>query len=202
MQTKGFDLFEKYDIIVNMKKIITEKERILSDKLIMLFVIAKIEISLTEDSILDICSIKNEWIKNYMDCKAIIHELVESKLLYKISDENDSKELFDLTYEGRECLSNLYRLIPIEKRNEISSYLQANKLSVKSSQEYSSTYRKNLDGSYNVEFKIYEPQSTSPMFVLTIKAPTRQSAIEASHKWKTTAPTIYETIFEKLINID
>lgn len=185
-----------------MKKILSEKERLVTDKLIMLFVIDKMEISLTEDSILDICSIKNEWIKNYMDCKTTIHDLVDSKLLYKISDSNDSKELFDLTYEGRECLSHLYRRIPLEKREEISAYLQANKLNVKSSQEYSSTYRKNPDGSYNVELKIYEPQSTSPMFVLTVKAPTRQSANEAIHKWKTSAPAIYEVIYDKLINVD
>ena len=107
-----------------------------------------------------------------------------------------------MTYQGRECLSHLYRRIPLEKREEISAFIQANKLNVKSSQEYSSTYIKNEDGSYNVELKIYEPQSTTPMFNLTIKAPTRQSANEAIHKWKTSAPQIYETIYEKLINTD
>ncbi len=40
------------------------------------------------------------------------------------------------------------------------------------------------------------------MFILTIKAPTRQSANEAVQKWKTTAPSIYEIIYEKLINVD
>lgn len=185
-----------------MNKLPTEKERIIQDKLTMLFVIETMEIPLTEDSILDICSMKNDWIANYMDCKTIIHDLVDSKLLYKISDDADSKELFALTYEGRECLSHLYKRISLEKREEISTYLQANKLNVKSSQEYSSTYRKNEDGSYNVELKIYEPQSTSPMFILTIKAPTRQSANEAVQKWKTTAPSIYEIIYEKLINVD
>jgi len=185
-----------------MEKIQSEKDRIVSDKLTMLFVMDKMEIPLTEDSILDICSVKNIWIQNYMDCKTTIADLVDSKLLYKISDNVDSKELFALTYEGRECLSHLYRRIPLEKREEISAYLQANKLNVKSSQEYSSTYTKNNDGSYNVELKIYEPQSTSPMFTLVIKAPTRQSANEAIHKWKVTAPEIYETIYEKLINVD
>lgn len=183
-------------------KITTEKERMVQDKLTMLFVIDKMEIPLTEDSILDICSIKNEWIKNYMDCKTIIHDLVNCNLLYKISSEADTKELFALSYEGRECLSHLYRRLALEKREAISSYLQANKLTVKSAQEYNSTYRKNPDGSYNVELKIYEPQSTTPMFNLTIKAPTRQSAIEAAHKWKTSAPSIYESIYEKLINVD
>ncbi len=50
--------------------------------------------------------------------------------------------------------------------------------------------------------KLYEPLITVPMFELKIKAPTRQSANEAIHKWKTSAPEIYESIYEKLINID
>ena len=185
-----------------MEKILTDKEQIILDKLTMLFVIDKMEIPLTEDSILDICSIKNTWIKNYMDCKAIIHDMVDSKLLYKLSSDDENKKLFALTYEGRECLSHLYRRIPLPLREEISFYLQANKLNVKSSQEYTSTYTKNEDGSYNIVLKIYEPLITSPMFELRLKAPSRQSANEAIHKWKANAPAIYEMIYEKLINVD
>ena len=46
--------------------------------------------------------------------------------------------------------------------------------------------------------------AVSPLlpFELKIKAPSRQSANEAIHKWKTNAPSIYEMIYEKLINID
>lgn len=185
-----------------MDKILTDKEQVVLNKLIMLFVLDKMEIPLTEDSILDICSVKNDWIQNYMDCKAIVHELVDAKLLYKLGDVEQAKELFSLTYEGRECLSYLYRRIPLEKRENISQYLQVNRLNVKSSQEYTATYSKNEDGSYNVILRIYEPLITVPMFELKIKAPSRQSANEAIHKWKSKAPNIYEMIYENLINID
>jgi len=185
-----------------MEKLLSDKEQVVLNKLIMLFVLDKMEIPLTEDSILDICSVKNDWIKNYMDCKAIIHELVESKLLYKLGNVEQGKELYSLSYEGRECLSYLYRRIPFETRESISQYLQINKLNVKSSQEYTATYNKNDDGSYNVILRIYEPLITVPMFELKIKAPSRQSANEAIHKWKSKAPNIYESIYENLINID
>ncbi len=185
-----------------MDKILSDKEQIVLDKLIVLFVLDKMEIPLTEDSILDTCSVKNNWIENYMDCKAIIHDMTTSNLLYKLGDGEEGKALFSLTYEGRECLSYLYRRIPFATRENISQYLQVNKLNVKSSQEYTATYNKNDDGSYNVILRIYEPLISVPMFELKIKAPSRQSANEAIHKWKTTAPTIYEIIYEKLINID
>ncbi len=187
---------------IEMENMLSEQEQVVLDKLTMLFVLDKMEIPLTEDSILDICSIKNSWIKNYMDCKAIIHNLVDSKLLYRIGDEEQGKVLFNISYEGRECLSNLYRRIPLSSREEISQYLKANRLNVKSSQEYSATYLKNDDGSYTVILQIYEPLITTPMFELKMKAPTRQSANEAIHKWKSQAPTIYEIIFNNLININ
>ncbi len=185
-----------------MDKVISDKEQTVLDKLTMLFVLDKMEIPLTEDSILDICSVKNDWIKNYMDCKAIIHELTETKLLYKLSGAEEDKELFALTYEGRECLSYLYLRLPFTLRESISQYLQVNKLNVKSAQEYTATYNKNEDGSYNVTLRIYEPLITAPMFELKIKAPSRQAANEAIHKWKSKAPVIYESIYENLINID
>lgn len=185
-----------------VEKILSDKDQVILDKLTMLFVMDKMEIPLTEDSILDICSVKNEWIKNYMDCKAIIHDLVKTNLLYKLGSENEDTDLFALTYEGRECLSYLYRRLPLSTREEISAYIQANRLTVKSSQEYTATYSKNEDGSYTIILRIYEPLVTSPMFELKIKAPSRQSANEAIHKWKSKAPSIYETIYGSLINID
>ena len=196
-------MFAYKDVILfQMDKLPNEKEQQMLDKLTMLFALDKMGIPLTEDSILDICSVKNNWIENYMDCKAIIHELTNSKLLYKLGNPDNGKELFALTYEGRECLAYLYRRLPFSLRENISQYLQVNRLNVKSSQEYTATYSKNEDGSYNVVLRIYEPLITVPMFELKIKAPSRQSANEAIHKWKTSAPNIYETIYEKLINTD
>lgn len=203
MRIKKICKFEKKMLKYSeMKEMLSDKEQVVVDKLTMLFVIDKMEIPLTEDSILDICSVKNNWIKNYMDCKAIIHDLVSSHLLYKIGNEEEGKELFALTYEGRECLSHLYKRLPFTTREEISQYLQANRLNVKSSQEYSATYVKNEDGSYTVILQIYEPLRTKPMFELKIKAPSRQSANEAIQKWKTQAPNIYEAVFMNLINND
>ena len=44
------------------------------NKLVLLFVLEKIEIPLAENSILDICSSRNNWV-NYMECKEILYSL-------------------------------------------------------------------------------------------------------------------------------
>ena len=92
--------------------------------------------------------------------------------------------------------------MPYELRERMTEYVKQNKLSVKTSQEYTSTYVKNEDGSYTVTLRIYEPMISTPMFEIKIKAPSRQSAIEADQKWKRQAPNVYEYVYENLVNTD
>lgn len=185
------------DNIISDKIDNEEKVRL---KLTLLFFMEKMEIPLTKNSILDICSLENDWI-SYIDCVAIIAELAESGFIYKTENaEND--ELYSITYSGRECLAQLYNRISYDQREKMTEYVKQNKLSVKASQEYTSNYVKNEDGSYTVTLRIYEPMILSPMFEIKIKAPSRQSAIEADKKWKRNAPSVYEYVYENLVNTD
>ena len=171
-----------------------------TNKLIILFVFDKMEMPLTENSIIEICSVKNEWI-NYMDCLDLLYQLSEAKLIYK-TECKEGEMRYTLTFEGRDCLSYFYRKIPLNLRDEITEYSKANRLSIKQSQEYYANYTDAEDGSYLVTMRIYENLITSPLFEIQIKAPTRQSAEEACKKWRQAAPNIYESIFEKLVNND
>ncbi len=172
----------------------------ISGKLVILFVMEKMEIPLTEKSIVDICAVRNHWI-NYMDCIDLIYQLSEEKLIYKlISSSNEQR--FNLTVEGRECLSLFYARVPFSLREEISEYTKNNRVQIKTSQEYECDYRKNTDGSYTVSLKIFEPMMPESMFSMEIKAPSRQAAEEACLRWKKEAPTVYEYIFDLLINPD
>lgn len=169
-------------------------------KLTLLFFMEKMEIPLTQNSILNICSLENNWIP-YLDCLSVICELTDSNFIYK-TDSNDNLELYSITYTGRNCLSQLYMRISYDLREKITEYVKMNKLSVKTSQEYTTDYVANNDGSYTVTLRIYEPMITTPMFEVKIKAPSRQSAIETESRWKKQAPNIYEYIYENLINTD
>ncbi len=172
----------------------------LTNKLIILFVMEKMEMPLTENSIIEICSVKNAWV-NYMDCLDLLYQLSESKLIYKTACK-EGEMRYDLTYEGRDCLSYFYKRIPIALRDEIVDFSKRNRLSIKQSQEYYANYTDADDGSYIVTMRIYESLISTPLFEIKVKAPTRQSAEEACKKWRQSAPNIYEYIFDKLINTD
>ncbi len=179
------------------------------NKLILLFVLDKMEIPLTENSIIDICTSRNGWL-NYMDCKEVLYQLLEAKFIYKtdnkpktIRTETDVKNdaVFNITYDGRNCISHFFNRIPLSMREEISAFAKQNRMTFKRSQEYVADYFKNTeDGSHTVVLRIKEPMMPQSMFEIKLKSPTRHAAVNACKKWQEKAPQIYEYIFENLID--
>ena len=167
------------------------------NKLVLLFVLEKIEIPLAENSILDICSSRNNWV-NYMECKEILYSLLEVGFIYN-TDPNGEEPRYNISYEGRNCLSHFYRRIPLALREEITEFTKQNRLVFKRSQEYLADYEKLEDGSYNLKLKIRSPFDNEPMFIVEFRAPSRSSAINAVRLWREKAATIYENVFETLI---
>ena len=175
-----------------------EDEKTTVNKLILLFVLDKMEIPLTENSIVEICtSGKNPWI-NYMEYRDIKQELIEVGFIYK-TNEQTGEDRYNITYEGRNCLAHFYTRIPLKLREEITNFTKENRLHFKRSQEYVGDYYKNDDGSYTVSLKIRAPLISQPLLELKVKAPSRQSAIEACKKRKDRAHIVYESIYETLI---
>lgn len=168
------------------------------NKLILLFVLDKMEIPLTENSILEICCSQNNWI-NYMDCMDLLSQLLTSKFIYK-PNTNNNESRYSITVAGRECLSQFFTKIPASLRNSISKFATENKLHFKRNQEYISNYYKSIDGSYVVELRILEPLTTDSIFEVLIKTDTRHNAIVACKKWRELAPNIYEHVYGKIID--
>lgn len=167
------------------------------NKLILLFVLDKMEIPLTENSIIDISTSRNSWL-NYMDCKDVLWQLIEVGFVYKTVDTNTSESRYNITYEGRNCLSHFFLKIPSSLREEIANFAKENRMQFKRSQEYVGDYFKNADGSHTAVLRIREPLEPQSMFEIKIKLPTRHAAIIAVKKWKDKAPNIYENIYELL----
>lgn len=178
-----------------------DQAKILTNKLKILFLLEKMEIPLTENNILDICTRKsNEWLKiGYMDCKEILWQLQESGFIYITDNQNEEKR-YTLTYEGRSCLSHFYLRIPQSIREKITTFAKENRMNMKRQQEYVSEYFKNEDGSHTVLLKIKEPLVPQSLLEIKLKAPTRQIAIDACKKWNDNAPNVFEYLYDNLID--
>jgi len=167
------------------------------DKLILLYVLDKMEIPLTENSILEICSSQNNWI-NWMSCKDLLSQLIDAKFVYKPNTNSDESR-YNITVSGRGCLSQFYTKIPASLRDNIAKFAEENKMQFKRNQEYIAKSYKNEDGSYTVDLKILEPLTTESIFTLSIKTDTRHNATIACKKWRETAANVYEYIYSKII---
>ena len=165
------------------------------NKLILLFVMEKMEIPLTEDSIIDICTSRNVWLK-YMDCKDVMWQLLDIGYVAKTSTGDGDR--YNITYDGRNCLSNFFLKIPSTTREEITNFAKENRMTFKRAQEYVSSYQKNNDSTYTVALKIKDPLEAQNLFEMKVVYPSRKSAINATKIWKSSAPTIYEYIYETL----
>lgn len=170
------------------------------NKLIFLFMMEKMEIPLTEDSIIDICTSRNGWLK-YMDCKDVMWQLLDVGYIAKTTTADD-EDRYNITYAGRNCLSNFFLKIPSSTREEITAFAKENRMDFKRAQEYTGTYFKNADGSYTTSLKIKDPLQAQNLMEIKIVFPSRKIAIDASKKWRNKAPNIFEFVYESLQETD
>lgn len=165
------------------------------NKLILLFLFDKMEVPLTESTILDICCTTNGWIP-YMDCKPLIPELVETGFLYELKTTY-TDYLYKITSEGTDCLGHFYSRIPISLREIITEFVKENRMKYKRKQEYEADYYKNDDGTYTVLLKIVD--EVNPVMRLEFTVPTKAAARAIWKSWEIKAPHVYSSIYELII---
>ena len=169
-------------------------------KLLLMFVLEKMEMPLTESSIIDICTSQNNWL-NYMECKDILYKLLEANFICSTKGQ-DGEERYSITIEGQGCLEHFYDKINIELQEQILLYIKNNRMHFKKSQEYVADYSKNSDGTYLLVLKIRSDTINYPMFEIKIATHSRQTAIEACKKWRENAHLVYEQVYDSLLDIE
>ena len=165
------------------------------NKLILLFVFDKMEVPLSENTILDMCCSSNDWIA-YMDCKPLLSQLIEASFIYEIN--TNGKVLYTITPEGRVCLAHFFVKIPTSTRESISQFVKNNRNKYRRKQECASDYYMNKDGTYTVNLKIIEP--AQPILELKFVVPDRQTAKSIYKKWEEKAANVYATLYDLLVD--
>ena len=159
------------------------------NKLILLFVFDKMEVPLSENTVLDMCCSSNNWLA-YMDCQPILNQLLECGWLYNIG--NSGEPLYTITPDGRICLANFFINIPASTREEISLFVKNNRAKYRRKQECVADYFMNKDGTYTVYLKIIEP--AQPVLELKLVVPNRQIAKDIYKKWGMRKQTVNSVI--------
>ncbi|MBE5756772.1 MAG: DUF4364 family protein [Clostridiales bacterium] len=165
------------------------------NKLILLFVFDKMEVPLSENTILDMCCSSNNWIA-YMDCQPILNQLLEHNFIYNVSTSDEP--MYTITPDGRVCLANFFVKIPASTREAISLFIKQNRAKYRKKQECVADYFMNKDGTYTVYLKIIEP--IQPILELKLVVPNRQIAKDIYKKWEDKAANIYTLFYDNLVD--
>ncbi|MFA5449472.1 MAG: DUF4364 family protein [Clostridia bacterium] len=167
-----------------------------NNKLLILFVLDKLEMPISEELLLQICSIDNIWIP-YLYCKDVIRALLASGFITKPETEGDTR-LIALTTDGRTCLAHFYNDIPASVREDVAEFVKEQRLSYRKRQEFQADYSKNTDGTYTVNLKILEV--AQPLMDLKFVVVNRAMALSVANAWNEKAPEAYRAIHEILID--
>jgi hypothetical protein len=165
-------------------------------KLVLLYVFDKMEMPLTEATILDMCCFKNNWI-NYISCKELLIDLIETGFIVP-SKSSTADSYYTITNDGRSCLSYFFIKIPASLRDEISKFVKENRINFRRKQEYFADYFKNDDGTYTVLMKIVEPLGTK--LELKLNVANRAQARSIYKKWENCAGQVYASLYDILMD--
>ena len=166
------------------------------NKLILLYVFDTMDVPITEDTILEMCTSRNTWLA-YMDCVITIQKLLDSGFIIRPTKEKNNN-YFSLTADGRQCLALFYTRIPASLRTEITEYVRKNRMTMRRKQEYYRNYYKNTDGTYTVQLKIVDPVQTTLEIKLNVA--NRNTAKQVYEKWENKAAQVYGKLHEELID--
>lgn len=166
-------------------------------KLILLYVMDKMEVPLEDDIVTSICSQDNSWIA-FMECKDAISNLCSVGFLHK--NNAGGKQIYSITPEGRICLANFYTRIPLSLREEITEYIKKSRIAYRKKQELFSDYYKNKDGTYTIALKINEPNGGKSLIDLKMVVDSRTTAKYVYSSWEEKASKIYELLCDNLLD--
>lgn len=173
-------------------------EESVNNKLLVLFILEKLEMPINEELVLQMCAVDNNWIP-YFYCKQVIDELTNSHFITRKKDENNPNNYLLIINEGgRVCLSNFFNDIPCSVRDDVTDYLHNNKMNYRKKQEFNSKYARQEDGSYKVTCQILKIDQ--PIFELNFTVSTHAKALDICRQWTDKAPEVYKSFFDILLD--
>ncbi|MBZ4644714.1 MAG: hypothetical protein PWR27_1870 [Petroclostridium sp.] len=165
---------------------------ITENKLILLFILDKINIPLTNSQITEL--VMKDSLMNYFILQQYLSELINAAQI--ITYEEKDKQFYKLTPGGRMTLSYFENRIPFSIREKILQTISEKKKDFKQSAEIISNYTPRNENEYIVECKIIE--NRTPLIELKLNVGTKKQAKHICEHWKKNSEQIYSQIISAL----
>ncbi len=162
-------------------------------KLIILYMLKKIDFSLTNSQISDF--ILEQGYTSYFTLQSVLSELTESGLIHQETILNSS--YYTITPEGEETLSFFENNISASIREDIDRYLKANKLQLRDEVSVVADYYRNTGGEVSVRCRVKEKQGD--LIDLTLTVPDEEQAKAICKQWQKKCQHVYEYLMKELL---
>lgn len=162
-------------------------------KLIVLYMLDRIDFSLTNSQISDF--ILERGYTDYFSLQSVLSELTESELIIQETIHNSS--FYRITPEGEETLRFFENKIAPSIREDVRNYLQENKLQLRNDASVLASYYRNSVEEVAVRCRVREKHSD--LIDLTVTVPDESQARAICSQWKKKSQKIYEFIMKELM---
>ena len=168
-------------------------EELAVNKLVLLYILKKIEIDLTNSQITQVV-MENE-IMNYFSLQQFLSELIQSNFLKTYKE--DFKEYYSLTKKSVQTLEYFISRIPSDLKENLDKYISTNKEKVLKETQVKCNYSKLSDNEFIVNLKVIENQI--PLINIDLNVASTKQAKLICDNWKKNAPNLYGDIIQVLI---
>lgn len=162
-------------------------------KLIILYMLKKIDFSLTNSQISSF--ILEQGYTTYFTLQSVLSELIESGLIHQETIQNSS--FYTITPEGEETIGFFENKISQSIRDDIDHYLKENKMQLRNEVSVIADYYRNTAGEIAVRCQVKEKHSD--LIDLTVTVPDEVQAKAICSQWQKKCQTIYEYIMKELL---
>ena len=168
------------------------KEVLAKNKLIILYIMQKVNCALTNSQILKLLYDFNGF--NYYYFQHILSDLVEQKFI--INYKQEEEWLYEITPEGLNILELTENMLPGITKYKLDTIIQSILKDVKNEVAVTAEYIPENANAYITKCKIVEAHKT--LFELNIYCNSQEQAKLIADKWKNEANTLYPHFIELL----
>ena len=174
-------------------KLATDNETLASSKVLILYILNKLEKPVSNDELFQLVLSINDM--NYFYFQQFLLDLLENKYITVFKETLSSEEVYGITPSGKETLELTKDLVPGIIKLKIDSTLKSELKEIEEEVSIISEFTPEDDGAYTVSCKVVENSKT--IFEVSMYAASREQAKFISDNWKQNAIDIYP----KIINI-
>lgn len=173
-------------------KLTSDNETLAENKVLILYILNKIEKSITNDNLYQLTLAIQEM--NYFYFQQFLLDLLENK--YIVNYKKDEESVYEITTYGKEILELTSDMIPGIIKLKIENYLNGKLETIEEKESITSEFIPKSENEFIVKCKIVENNET--VFEVKTITNTREQAVKIIENWNKNASLIYPKILENL----